>query len=123
MRRTARHDGGVKYKSGGGGARDGDRYMTKPLSDSEIVRIVKWYGRKYGLKEAEAMALLGDTSSAAKVNDRVRAIEAALEAWRMENGWPAENSALSRGKLLALVRRASPRGGGGALVSVKKRVS
>lgn len=103
MGRTAGVSGG-----GGAGADDSDLYVEAPLSKAEVDQKVRWYGQKYGLKRAEALALLGDTStSAAKVNERTERIEGALDAWRQGNGWPTASSPLSRGRLLSLIRRAS----------------
>ncbi len=69
---------------------------ARPLSAAEKSHLIRWYGRKYGLTDSEALRLGGSRRSAA--------IEQRLDKWRARNGLPPSSSPLSRGMLRDIMK-------------------
>jgi hypothetical protein len=64
-------------------------------STAERAHLRKWFSRKYGLSSSEVSKLLAHPD--------VHGLEGRLERWSEEHGLPAQNSPLSRGKLMEMV--------------------
>jgi len=65
-------------------------------AETETQFAYRWYGKKYALTPLEVREFLRC--------HRPDLIEQAHEAWRAANGFPAADSPLSRGHIMALVR-------------------
>jgi len=74
------------------------RSKMKALLEAVDLSGARWFVNKYGISAKEAAKLVG--------HPKQKEIIREIEDWREKHGFPAPNSPIARGKLMAILKKA-----------------